>query len=498
MYRSDIFDREGTILKLCKTALAQLLVAAALITLAPDSANADDAPKPASFDIPQSVETIKVGLNYNTEALYEPTLRNENGFKFGYFDYLRRFHELGNTELTELTLRADTGFVLEDDMLVGAYHALLGGVFDSFEAAKGVASGLWGGFPAYINGEYRVLVGAYKNYEKAASEINRCGLDAQPFTGSEYSVLAALSGTSELQFLYDVGLGTRLAVSSGSETMFNGRPYLGDFEFSRCGAALNVINYVNIESYTAGVLPYEMNAMWPSEALKAQALCARTYAVNNINSYAKYGFDLRDDTYSQVYNGTLGATSETDSAVSLTEGKLVRYNSAACRVYYMSSSGGATDSGENVFSQRRAYLSGVRDPYESELDFYNKEWKSELLPENVSYRLNNRGYEMGLVTQIEPTLSPFGNVIALKITDEDGRVLELAGEHCFRALGLSSLHYTISQTENDDGETVFVFEGGGWGHNCGMSQWGAYSMAYGHAASAEDIIDFYFNGAYIA
>lgn len=58
-------------LKLCKTALAQLLVAAALIMLSPSSANADDAPKPASFDIPQSVETIKVGLNYNTEALYE-------------------------------------------------------------------------------------------------------------------------------------------------------------------------------------------------------------------------------------------------------------------------------------------------------------------------------------------------------------------------------------------------------------------------------------------
>ena len=104
---------------------------------------------------------------------------------------------------------------------------------------------------------------------------------------------------------------------------------------------------------------------------------------------------------------------------------------------------------------------------------------------------------MGLVTQIESTLSPFGNVIALKIKDEDGRVLELSGEYCFRALGLSSLHYTISQTENNDGENVFVFEGGGWGHNCGMSQWGAYSMAYGHAATAEDIIDFYFNGAYI-
>ena len=90
-----------------------------------------------------------------------------------------------------------------------------------------------------------------------------------------------------------------------------------------------------------------------------------------------------------------------------------------------------------------------------------------------------------------------GNVIELEIIDINGKTIIISGEDCFRALGLNSLHYRVSKQENSDGETVFVFEGGGWGHNCGMSQWGAYSMAHVHGASCNEIVDFYFNGAYI-
>ena len=89
------------------------------------------------------------------------------------------------------------------------------------------------------------------------------------------------------------------------------------------------------------------------------------------------------------------------------------------------------------------------------------------------------------------------NVIELEIKDVDGKTISISGEYCFRQLGLNSLHYRVSKQENEDGETVFVFQGGGWGHNCGMSQWGAYSMAYNHGADCNEIIDFYFNGANI-
>lgn len=89
-----------------------------------------------------------------------------------------------------------------------------------------------------------------------------------------------------------------------------------------------------------------------------------------------------------------------------------------------------------------------------------------------------------------------GNVIELEIKDMSGNAVNISGEDCFRKMGLNSLHYSVSKQTVDD-ETMFVFEGGGWGHNCGMSQWGAYSMAYNYGADCNKIIDFYFNGAYI-
>lgn len=485
--------------------LLYILILAVMIPAFPTASLADgrEAPAPAYFDIEQSVETIKVGLNSGSSALYEARLLNKtgSGYALGYYDYARVFHELAYTDCAALSMRGDVGFVLPDDTKVGPYHMLLNAVYGSFEEAKSAADGLWGGFPAYINGQYRVLVGAYANESKTYEAINDRRMDAQAFTGSEFSVLAAESDTWELKFLYDNGRSTKLSVrpvgADKPETWFGGNAYCGDFEFIRSGNRLAVINYVGLEDYVKGVLPYEMNGDWPLEALKAQAVCARTYALNNINAYCDNGFDLRNDTYSQVYRGMTGTTESTDNAAELTGGMLVRYRGAVCKVYYMSSDGGSTDSSANVFSQRRAYLSGTEDPYEADIDFYNKTWKSELRSESIIYRLSRYGHELSEISEINSVHSDMGNVNELEIKDVDGKTISISGEDCFRELGLNSLHYRVSKQTNEDDETVFVFEGGGWGHNCGMSQWGAYSMAHDHGADFNDIIDFYFNGAYI-
>ena len=485
--------------------LIYILILAVVVSALPSVASADgeDAPAPAYFDIEQRVQTIKVGLNSGSSALYEAGLLNKtgSGYALGYYDHARVFHELGYTDCAALSLRGDVGFVLPDDAKVGPYHMLLNAVYGSFEEAKSAADGLWGGFPAYIDGQYRVLVGAYANESKTYKAINERGMDAQAFTGSSFSVLAAETDTWELNFLYDNGQNTKLSVRPAGadkpETWFGGNAYYGDFEFIRSGDRLAVINYVGLEDYVKGVLPYEMNGEWPLEALKVQAVCARTYALNNINAYCDSGFDLRNDTYSQVYRGITGTTENTDNAAELTAGKLVRYRGAVCKVYYMSSDGGSTDSGANVFSQRRAYLSGTVDPYEDGIEFYNKTWKSELRSESIVYRLSRYGHELSEIEEINAVHSDMGNVIELEIKDINGKTIRISGEDCFRALGLNSLHYRVSKQENEESEAVFVFEGGGWGHNCGMSQWGAYSMAHVHGASCNEIIDFYFNGAYI-
>lgn len=470
------------------------------------SANADDAkaPAPAYFDLPVTVNTVKVGLRSGGSAVYEARLLNKtgSGYLLGYFDFSRHFHQLGKTEVTALSMRGDTGFTLPDGMVVGPWHMVLNKQFDDFASAKKYADTLWGGFPGYIDGEYKVLVGAYADEAATQKAIKKRSLDAKPFFGSKYSVLVAETDTSELQFLYDIGEATKLAVrpvskSEKAETWFAGDAYHGDFEYLRSGGALTVINYVELEDYVKGVLPYEVSGNWPQEALKAQGACARTYAINNINSYIDRGFDVRNDTYSQVYRGVTGTMESLDTAADATSGEYVRYRGAICKVYYMSSDGGATDSGANVFSQKRAYLQGVKDDNEASVDYYNKSWKCELRDENVLYRLAQSDYELADIADIKATKSELGNVIKLEISDSKGKTVKLLGEYCFRTMGFNSLRYDVSSYENDQKERIWVFTGSGWGHNCGMSQWGAYSMALNKDASCEKIIDFYFSGAYL-
>lgn len=487
--------------KLITMALAFCMVSAAMPAVFADNSKA---PEPPSFDLPVTVDTIKVGLRSGGSAVYEARLLNKtgSGYLLGYFDFSRKFHELGKTEVTALSMRGDTGFTLPDGMVVGPWHMVLNKQFEDFASAKEYADTLWGGFPGYIDGEYKVLVGAYADESATLKAISKRSLDAKPFTGSKYSILVAETDTSELQFLYDIGESTKLAVKPASEsgkaeTWFAGDAYHGDFQYLRSGGALTVINFVDLEDYVKGVLPYEMHGSWPQEALKAQGACARTYAINNINAYIDRGFDVRNDTYSQVYRGVTGTTESTDTAAAATEGEYVRYRGAVCKVYYMSSDGGATDSSANVFSQKRTYLQGVKDDNEEVIDYYNKSWKCELRDENVLYRLAQSDYELADIADIKATKSDMGNVIKLEISDSSGKTVTLLGEYCFRTMGFNSLRYDVSSYENEQKERIWVFKGSGWGHNCGMSQWGAYSMALNKNASSEEIIDFYFSGAYL-
>ena len=489
--------------------LKKLIVAILTCTVAISSfpvafAAEKSAPAPVYFDLPVTVEAIKVGLCSGYSAVSEASLLNKTGkgYQFGYFDYSRKFHKLGSTEVAELTMRGDLGFTLADGMVVGPWHMILNKHFSDFDSAKSYAKKLWGGFPGYINGEYRVLVGAYANESKTNEAIKKRKMDAVPFTGSACAILAAQTGTSELQFMMDNGEGSNLAVrpvckSGKAETWFAGNAYYGDFQYSRNGGGITVVNYVQLEDYVKGVLPYEMHGDWPQEALKAQGTCARTYAINNINSYYKRGFDVRNDTYSQVYRGITGTTEGTNVAAAATADKYVRFRGSVCKVYYMSSDGGATDSSANVFSQRRAYLQGVKDNNEKNIDFYNKTWKSELRAENIIYRLSTSDYQLKDIADITATKSKLGNVIQLNFKDSEGKTVTLYGEYCFRVTGLNSLNYSVSSYENDQKEKIWVFEGKGWGHNCGMSQWGAYGMSLNKDVKCEDIIDFYFSGAYL-
>lgn len=283
-----------------------------------------------------------------------------------------------------------------------------------------------------------------------------------------------------------------LISSDGAEIKYKDDFFRGGFECILEGASMSVVNYVGLEDYVKGVIPYEMSSYWPYEALRAQAVCARTYGIYNIDSYSQQGFDLTDDTRSQVYRGTLDADEVTDAAVDSTVGQLVRYRGEVCEIYYFSADGGATEDGKNVFSTDRPYLAGKTDPFESSANYSFRTWSFEKTGDEIKDILRNSGYEIDTVTRVYPVVSHSGNVIALHYFDKTDRCAVVEGRKCYTMLGLHNCRFSVISKDE-----AFLFTGSGWGHNCGMSQWGAYAMADVYGYDYQDIIRFYFTGAYV-
>src|SRR2546423_1482695 len=139
---------------------------------------------------------------------------------------------------------------------------------------------------------------------------------------------------------------------------FNDKPYRGKIEvFANTRGALTVVNVIGLEDYVRGVVPNELS--YPAlEALKAQAIAARTYALKNRGQFASEGFDLLPTTRSQVYRGLTSETSLTSRAVDETRGLIATYNVEPINALYTSTCGGRTEDAENIFNEAVPYLRG--------------------------------------------------------------------------------------------------------------------------------------------
>jgi stage II sporulation protein D len=148
----------------------------------------------------------------------------------------------------------------------------------------------------------------------------------------------------------------------GRTLTFDGHPFRGDLELQAQGGFLNVINVVPLDSYIQGVVANEMPFSWPAEALEAQAIAARTYALASIVKGKPYHLfaDVRD----QVYRGVEGETAQTNAAVAATAGKVVTHGGRIATTFYFSSSGGKTANSEDVFGGPVPYLVSRPDPWD--------------------------------------------------------------------------------------------------------------------------------------
>lgn len=135
--------------------------------------------------------------------------------------------------------------------------------------------------------------------------------------------------------------------------------YRGFLTIQNKGNKLTVINNVDLEDYIKGVVPSEMPSSWELEALKAQAIAARSYALANLGKRASLGFDLKDTPEDQAYGGASAETAKTNSAVEETDGLVLTYNYKVVSAYYSASAGGKTISAKDVWGSDLPYIRSV-------------------------------------------------------------------------------------------------------------------------------------------
>lgn len=531
---------------------------------------------------------IRVGLHHGSGAMEGLNLANETGegFRFGYYDSSNGFVSLGSTSQKAVsvvktmnvyygTYNNYTSYhsaLTASAVAVGEYHLQLPGTYSTCAEAQWAAAGYEGGFPACIGGEYFARIGCYTTRDKAVAAqaaLRERGVETVLKGTSEYGVSVVVTGTDTMLFQFDdLGRGTGLGVEPNAAgggayiTLSKGCLYPGGFRFERIGGGnMTVVNMVEFEEYVEGVVATEMSDSWPVEALKAQAVAARSYAITLGSKHSARHFDICDDVHCQAYTGQTRTGSNTRAAVEQTAGQVVLYNNKVAETYYYSSNGGASESVSVVWASNQAsypYLVGKADPYEAASGVQN-DYTKTVSSDTLVAALKSKGYNTvgsSIVSVAVVSLTDSGNPKQVTFTDNNGRQFTLDSRYVKDMLGLQSYRYGFGSPEasasgvsvngsapvnsisglyavNGSGNVApvagdvyvltgsgtvrleqggtgsggglgslssttgnngwFTFIGKGWGHNVGMSQYGAYAMAR-QGYNYREILQFYYTG----
>jgi len=281
---------------------------------------------------------------------------------------------------------------------------------------------------------------------------------------------------------------TRIGDESG-DVLMGGIKYSGKIEVWRGEKSLYVINETPLEDYIKGVVAAEIKSNWDAEALKAQAVVARTYAIYHKRSAGKQlPYDLTSSVLSQVYKGA-NMSPEISKAVDDTKNEILVYKGKPIEAFYHSTSGGMTEDAGEVFSVSLPYIKPVKT--NSELSpFYM--WEKIIPVAEIEKALRVKG-----ITDIRiNSYTASGRVkeFALFI-DKKLEPMGIAATEFRKKLGWERLPSTMI-TVLSKSEDSFVFEGRGYGHGVGMCQWSALQMAR-DGKSYREILGYFYPGTQI-
>ena len=380
----------------------------------------------------------------------------------------------------------------------------------------------------------------------AVTSVNSAG----GFTARVAGGLVVLYSGSQRVFTFDdTTRGAQVVCANGGAVRLGNYSYRGAIEFRPSGGRLTAINVLCPEEYLYGVVPLEMTPTFHTEALKAQAIAARTFMAHRMNEggHRNQGFDLCDTTHCQAYRGTGREHANTTSAVGQTRGQMLFYNNMPILAVYFACCGGVTDYSQNVWNLPRPYLRAVRS---TSLD-NPLTWTRTFTMAQLTTAVTNAGGNIGTATGMSvSSTSALGRVQEITVYGTAGRwvVTGEATRTFFAPVGgsLMSRNFYIAGAAGGgdavvsvtDGhgivngglatfhirdaaqlQTAYVFDGTalrrvvltaaqttaggsvtlvgrGWGHGVGMSQRGAIGMAL-QGYTHREILLHYYTGAEI-
>ncbi|MDH3604139.1 MAG: SpoIID/LytB domain-containing protein, partial [Candidatus Tectomicrobia bacterium] len=262
--------------------------------------------------------------------------------------------------------------------------------------------------------------------------------------------------------------------------------YRGDLQVFLHSGKLRAVNELDIEHYLYGVVPAEVPASWPLEALKTQAIAARTYALYQTKHRHNWRYDLVDSDGDQVYKGVECESKKSTQAVHDTRGTVLLYRERPILAMYSANTGHHSASVQHVFSKPLSYLVGVADPYSPTQPM--GQWTRTHNEKEIRSKLAKIGLRFESIRELRPVdVTPSGRVTKIAVVHNKGSRVIRARTTLRRVLNLPEVLLKISRKNHS-----FTFEGSGFGHGVGYSQWGAKAMA-ADGKSAQDILHFYYH-----
>lgn len=297
---------------------------------------------------------------------------------------------------------------------------------------------------------------------------------------------------------------------------FRGRRYPGDVIISPLSTpGISVINRLNLEVYLLGVVPAEMPSQNPAflEALKAQAICARTYALSQMRNRKNQIFDVYGDERDQVYGGIDRQTPLASGAVRQTRGDVLMFKDSLATIFFHSNSGGMLEAAHNVWAGiQRPYLRAGQDVLGNEFTSSKSpyfRWTDTLSIRQIDNLFREKFNKSYLNQEVKDTVdvvfqahvlerTSSGRVARMQITYGDTS-LTLQGYEIrrffpfSRTRNLPSTLFTISSL----GDSLLLIQGGGFGHGVGMCQYGAMNMSEKGFRYYDILVNKYFKGTYL-